>query len=146
MHLTSGNSPDEFAILPTKALEAPPDYRALPSPTPGGTNRTDPTPQADAIAALGGRAAAAGTSGEAALMAYAGRLGTDPGIRADLAAKDLEWRRQNDGRLLERLFSVNVYYKAYKAMSLDQHGELRRLRAAGVKTPAAPPDPAIKRD
>src|SRR5690606_24700895 len=93
MNLSSGRGPDEFAILPTKALEAPPDYRSLPAPTPGGSNRTDPTPEADAIAALGGRASAKGTAGEAALLAYAGRMGTDPSIRATLAADDLEWRR-----------------------------------------------------
>ncbi len=49
--------PDEFAVLPTKPLEMPENMAALPEPTPGGVNRTDPTPEADAIAALGGNAA-----------------------------------------------------------------------------------------
>ncbi|MFV2035595.1 MAG: DUF3035 domain-containing protein, partial [Halocynthiibacter sp.] len=40
--------PDEFAILPGKPLQAPDDYTSLPEPTPGGSNLTDPTPQADA--------------------------------------------------------------------------------------------------
>ena len=61
-----------------------------------------------------------------------------------LAAEDLEWRRENNGRLLERLFNVNVYYSSYKPMSLDQHLELERLRQMGVWTPSAPPDPEIK--
>jgi hypothetical protein len=77
-------------------------------------------------------------------VAYAGRYGVDPRIRPSLAAADLEFRRQNDGRLLERLFNVNVYFRAYETMSLDQHRELRRLRRAGIRTSAAPPDPALE--
>ena len=65
----------------------------------------------------------------------------DPNIRAELAAADLEYRRQNDGRLLERLFNVNVYFQAYEPLSLDQYAELERLRRAGIRTSAAPPDP-----
>ncbi|WP_456389391.1 DUF3035 domain-containing protein, partial [Profundibacter sp.] len=48
-----GNGPDEFTILPTKTLQAPDFTAALPTPTPGGANLTDPTPKADAVAALG---------------------------------------------------------------------------------------------
>jgi hypothetical protein len=48
----------------------------------------------------------------------------------------------NDGRLLERLFNVNVYFKAYRSQELDQYLELQRLRRLGIRTPAAPPDPA----
>ena len=29
-------TPDEFTVLPSKPLEAPEDYAALPTPTPGG--------------------------------------------------------------------------------------------------------------
>ena len=135
--------PDEFAVLPTKPLEMPEDVAALPEPTPGGTNRTDPTPEADAIAALGGNAAVLSrASGDGALVAYARRFGSDPNIRPQLAEADLEFRRRNDGRLLERLFNVNVYFRAYEEMSLDQHRELARLRRAGIRTPAVPPDPA----
>ena len=46
--------PDEFAILPAKPLEVPEDLAALPEPTPGGSNLTDPTPFADAAVAMGG--------------------------------------------------------------------------------------------
>jgi hypothetical protein len=42
---------------------------------------------------------------------------------------------------LERLFNVNVYYRAYKKQSLDQHVELERWRRAGVRNVGAPPDP-----
>ena len=136
------NGPDEFAILPPKALELPGDLTALPHPTPGGTNRTDQDPFGAAILALGGTPVAADAAlpaGDAALVAYAGRLGTDADIRASLAAEDLAYRRVNNGRLLERLFAVNVYYNAYAAQSLDQQAELARWRQAGVRTPSAPP-------
>lgn len=136
----SGNGPDEFAIIPPKALELPPNLKELPVPTPGGTNLTDPTPEADAIVALGGKPGAG--ANDAGLLAYAARNGVDPAIRGTLAAEDLEFRRKNDGRLLERLFSVNVYYRAYAPLSLDQHAELARWRRAGVGVPSAPPEPA----
>jgi hypothetical protein len=140
-------TPDEFAILPTKPLEAPEDYAALPEPTPGGTNRVDPTPIADAVATLGGNPAALARSGvpaaDGALFAQATRFGVQPSIRADLAAADLEYRRANDGRVLERVFNVNVYFRAYEALSLDQYAELERWRLLGVRTPSAPPDPEV---
>lgn len=141
-------APDEFAILPTKPLQQPTDYAALPAPTPGGSNLVDPTPHADAVAALGGNPAAltrAGVpAGEGALFAHATRFGITPGIRQDLATADLQYRRDNDGRLLERVFNVNVYFRAYQPMSLDQHAELERWRLAGARTPSAPPDPEVE--
>jgi hypothetical protein len=137
---------DEFGILPTKPLEMPEDLAALPEPTPGGTNRTDPTPLADAVAALGGDPAALTrdgvAAGDGALISYATRYGVAPDIRQVLAAEDLEWRRTNNGRLLERVFNVNVYYSSYEPMSLDRYAELERFRRLGVRTPAAPPEPA----
>lgn len=133
--------PDEFSILPPKPLSMPEDLAALPEPTPGGSNLTDPTPEADAIAALGGTLREAGgvPAGDGALMNHAARFGLVADIRGTLAAEDLDWRRKNDGRLLERLFNVNVYYKAYSEMSLDQQAELWRWRNAGARTPSAPP-------
>ena len=134
--------PDEFAILPAKPLEMPEDMAALPDPTPGGGNLTDPTPFADATVAMGGNPAALNRrSGDGALRSYASRYGVDSNIRAQLAAFDLEYRRQNDGRLLERLFNVNVYFRAYEPMSLDQYAELERLRRRGIRTSSAPPEP-----
>jgi hypothetical protein len=131
------NGPDEFAILPSKGLELPEDLAALPEPTPGGTNRTDQTPKDDAIAALGGTAGAGRQDG--ALMAYAGRKGTDPAIRATLAAEDLAFRKKHPGKLLERLMNLTTYFNAYRDQWLDQYEELARWRAAGVVTPSAPP-------
>lgn len=135
---STSQGPDEFGILPPKPLTLPTDMQALPEPTPGGENLTDPTPTADAIVALGGRPGA-GAGGDAGLMNHVSRYGVNGGIRTTLASEDLEWRRDNNGRILERLFNVNVYYKAYKAQSLDQQAELFRWRKRGVKTPSAPP-------
>lgn len=136
--------PDEFAILPPKPLSMPENLAALPEPTPGGSNRTDPTPIADATLALGGSAAAltrpAPTS-DSAILAHATRFGVAPGIRADLAAADRDYRRRNRGRLLERVFNITVYYRVYEPLSLDQTAELERWRARGVRTVGAPPEP-----
>lgn len=141
MNLRKGQGPDEFAIVPPKALEMPESLSELPEPTPGGFNRTDQTPEADAAVALGGKPSAAGgiPSGDAALYAHAARFGLDGGIRATLASEDLDWRRDNKGRPLERLFNVNVYYKAYSKQRLDQQAELARWRKLGVRTSSAPP-------
>ena len=137
-----GAGPDEFAILPTKPLVIPENLAELPAPTPGGANRTDPTPTADAITALGGKPGAAGAgvpAADGALVSQAGRYGVTPGIRQTLASEDLELRRDNNGRVLERLFNVNVYFRAYEPQSLDQVRELERWRARGVRTESAPP-------
>jgi Protein of unknown function (DUF3035) len=138
---SSSQGPDEFGILPPKALDLPEDLAALPEPTPGGINRTDPTPLEDAVVALGGNPEAGSRipSGDGALYAQAARFGVEPNIRATLAAEDLEYRRVNDGRLLERLFDVNVYFRAYRSQSLDQHAELAFWRKRGLPTPSAPP-------
>jgi len=138
--LTSDSQgPDEFAIVPNKPLQAPESFNALPPPTPGGTNRSDQTPEADAIAALGGRPQAGQVQG-GALIARATRFGVNGDIRRTLASEDLAFREDNDGRLLERLFNTSIYYKAYAPQSLDQHAELERFRRQGVRTPAAPPE------
>lgn len=141
MNLRSGPGPDEFAIVPPKPLEMPQNLAELPEPTPGGVNRTDRNPEAEAVVALGGKPGAAGgiPAADSALFAHAGRFGVDGGIRATLASEDLEWRRDNNGRILERLFNVNVYYKAYRKQRLDQQAELARWRALGVRNPSAPP-------
>lgn len=133
------SGPDEFSILPTNPIVIPENLSALPQPTPGGVNRTDPDPRGDAIRALGGNPERA-TRAAGDLGTYAARFGVSPEIREVLAAEDLEFRRRNNGRLLERLFNTNVYFSAYREMSLDRYAELERLRRAGVRTPAAPPE------
>lgn len=143
MHIRSDtNGPDEFAIVPPKALEMPEDLALLPEPTPGGENRTDPRPNDEAVLALGGtpRTASEGVpASDGALYAHAARAGVSSDIRQTLAAEDLEYRRKNNGRLLERLFGLNVYYRAYRKHQLDQQAELARWRKLNVGTPSAPP-------
>lgn len=145
MHVAAQErEPDEFGILPTRPLQMPERLDTLPEPTPGGINRADPQPRADVAAALGGSRAAALAGAippaDGALMAHAARFGRSAGIRDQIAAEDLEFRQRNRGRVLERLFSVNVYHRAYRVMALDRYAELERWRARGVQTSAAPPD------
>jgi len=141
---SSTQGPDEFAILPNKPLQSPENFAALPAPTPGGANRVDVTPNEDAIAALGGNPAAVSRGGipssDGNLVNHASRYGRSGNIRAQLASEDLDFRRRKDGRVLERLFNVNVYFRAYKQQALDQYAELERFRRIGVRTPAAPPN------
>jgi hypothetical protein len=142
MNLRSGNDgPDEFAILPPKALEVPPDLTVLPAPTPGGANLTDQHPMDDAVVALGGKPRVAGgvPAADSGLVAYASRNGLTAGIRQSLAADDLAFRRKHPGKLLERAFGLTVYFGAYKSMWLDAYAELEKWRAAGARTPSAPP-------
>lgn len=135
------DGPDEFALLPPKALAIPPDLTVLPDPTPGGANLTDQNPMADAVVALGGKPQGAGgiPAGDSGLVAYAGRNGGTPGIRASLAADDLALRKKHPGKLLERAFGLTTYFNAYRDMWLDEYAELAKWRAAGARTPSAPP-------
>ena len=140
---SSSSGPDEFAIIPNKPLQEPVSFSELPTPTPGGANRVDVTPNEDAIAALGGNPAAVSRgipSGDSNIVNHASRYGRDGAIREKLAAEDLAFRRRKDGRVLERLLNVNVYFRAYEKHSLDQYAELERFRRAGIRTPAAPPE------
>lgn len=140
LHSTT-DGPDEFAILPPKALTMPPDLTVLPEPTPGSANLTDPRPMDDAIVALGGKAPTASgiPAGDRGLVAYASRNGVAPDIRSSLAAEDLEWRRKHPGFVISRLFGLNSYFTAYEGMWLNGYSELAKWRAAGVQTPSAPP-------
>ncbi len=135
---STGDGPDEFAILPPRPLQQPEQVAELPPPTPGGTNLTDPTPKADAIAALGGREGA-GAGGDAGLMSATGRYGRDGSIRASLAADDEAFRRKNRAKPLERLFSLNAYFRVYEKQTLNAQAELQRWRRAGAGNPSAPP-------
>lgn len=135
--------PDEFSVLPGKPLQAPSDYASLPPPTPGGTNITDPTPRADAVAALGGNPAALSATvlpaSDGALLSHAGRYGIESGVREQLAAADAE-RRGGTGLIPTFGNLGNArYYRIYSRERLDQAIELERLRALGIRTPSAPP-------
>lgn len=143
MNIESGqDSPDEFAILPTKPLTMPTDLAMLPSPTPGGGNITDPTPEADAVAALGGNPAQLADQGVAAsdqaLVGYAARGGNDPAIRPQLAQEDAAWRSGRSRRPLEMLFGTSVYMRAYRPMSLDAPAEQLRWQRSGARSSTSP--------
>ena len=142
----SSNGPDEFSIIPSKPLEMPEDMAALPAPTPGGPNRTDQNPVADGVAALGGNLAVTQTeapsAANSALLAHSTRYGRDPEIRQTLAAEDREIRnRYGQVNLLRGILPGDDYTQAYERQWLDAYAEERRLRRAGVRTPASPPDP-----
>jgi len=131
------DGPDEFAILPTRPLEMPKDFAALPEPAPGARNLVDPAPLDDAVIALGGRPGAGG--GDAALVAAAGRNGVAGNIREQLAAEDQAFRGRNEPRLLERLFGSSTYHRVYGRQALRADPELERWRRANARTPSATP-------
>ena len=144
MALSVSDGPDEFLVVPGKPLETPDNYSNLPPPTPGGRNLTDATPLEDAASALGGKSSAFALNGvpssDGALVGHARRYGVTENVRGVLASEDLEHRKGNRGRLLIRLTGQDRYYSAYEEYWLDKYTELERLRAAGVKTPSAPPE------
>lgn len=140
----TGTGPDEFLVLPPKPLTAPADYTSLPTPTPGGANITDATPQSDAIAALGGRpsALAAGQSipaSDAGLLAASSRYGVEANVRETLAAEDaaLLKRKRRGGRI--KLVPVDRYAQIYAKQTLEPYAANEAFRRAGVATPSAPP-------
>lgn len=141
---TNSPQPEEFAIVPNKPLVQPESYSDLPPPTPGSANRTDLTPKADAVAALGGnpaRLVARGEgvpAGDSALIQRASRFGRDPNVRQELAQTDAKFRRSKS------IFNWSIvpqddYVKAYKRETLDAYRWLNIYRRAGAKTPTPPP-------
>lgn len=138
---SNGGGPDEFSVLPMAPLIMPSDAANLPSPTPGGGNRADPAPLADAVAVLGGNPNALIPNGipasDGALIAAAGRNGVDPAIRQTLATEDAAFRNRQSrfGFIRGR----DRYFAAYARQALDAYAELQRFRNAGVATPSAPP-------
>ncbi|QFT91213.1 hypothetical protein FIU86_00035 [Roseovarius sp. THAF9] len=140
----TGNGPEEFNIVPGKPLQAPESYRALPAPTPGGTNITDPTPKGDSVAALGGNPGALANTGigrrDGGLVNYANRFGVVPGIRQTLAREDVEIRRKRGRVNILNIGRNDDYNLAYRRQWLDSKAEATRLRRVGVPTPSYPPE------
>ena len=56
-----------------------------------------------------------------------------------LASEDVVYRSENRGLLLERLANNNPDWAIYEDMRLNADQEFQRLRARGVRVPAAPP-------
>lgn len=135
------NSPDEFMVLPSKPLEAPASYTALPDPTPGAANLTDRNPQAEAVAALGGRLQSSGgvPAADAALVSAASRHGVDSNIRPELAETDAAFRKRNAFLANIKLFRVDRYSEVYERETLNADKVARRYRRAGIPVPSAPP-------
>lgn len=138
---SNSGGPDEFRVQPSAPLIMPTNLSNLPRPTPGGSNLSDPTPNADAVAALGGNPSAlvpnGVPAGDAALVTAASRNGVDPTIRRTLAFEDAAFRARKSN------FSIfggrDRYFTAYARQALDAYSELQRFRNAGVATPSAPP-------
>ena len=142
---SSTNGPDEFGVLPGKALVAPENYATLPTPTPGGSNITDQNPLADGILALGGKPSALAVttgvpSSELALVTYVSRNGVPSNIRSTVAAEDLEYRTHNSRFTKFKIVPVDRYARAYRKQTIDPTVELKRWRSLGVATPSAPPN------
>ena len=136
-------TPEEFSIVPPKPLQAPESLSELPTPTPGGANRTDQTPLKDAVAVLGGAPSRLDAqdgigSGEQALVSRVSRFGRDPEIRDQLATADQAFRERR--RLFNwRLVPEDTYNRIYRGQALDPHATLEAARRAGLLTPSAPP-------
>ncbi|MFN3207646.1 MAG: DUF3035 domain-containing protein [Roseovarius sp.] len=140
----TGNGPEEFNIVPGKPLQTPESYSALPAPTPGGTNITDPTPKGDSVAALGGNPAALADTGigraDGGLVNYANRFGLVPGIRQTLAREDVEVRRKRGRVNILNIGRNDDYNLAYRRQWLDSKAEAARLRRVGVPVPSYAPE------
>ena len=133
-------TPDEFMVLPTRPLEMPENFAALPPPTPGAANRVDYRPHAEAIAGLTGRPRAPDAGG-----ARAGRRGRARATRrsaAQLAAEDVTGGRPTAACCCERLIAERqaMIVDLRRPMVLDAPGRVRAAaRDPGVQVPAAPP-------
>ncbi len=74
------------------------------------------------------------------MIARAGPV--EPQVRSRLAAEDAQYRADNRGLLLERLTNRdNADWDIYEGVRLNQNDEFVRMRARGVRVPAAPPLP-----
>lgn len=139
----NGDGPDEFRIMPSKELTQPKDYSSLPTPVPGGVNRTDVDPVGEAIVALGGRAPSRDNSAtigasDGALVNYASRQGRSADIREVTRLEDEEFRKKRGRFTNIRIKKTDIYEKVYKPQDLAEQDEWWRWRRAGAKTPAAP--------
>ena len=137
---TSNGGPDEFSVTPNAPLELPQDL-TLPTPTPGAGNLTDINPNANAIAALGGRPFSAGgvPASDGALVSFASRNGVQSDVRAVLAQEDEAFRKRAGYLSFFNFLGRDRYFSAYRRQALDAYAELERFRAAGIATPSAPP-------
>ncbi len=142
--LDHGSGRDEFAILPTKPLQQPQDdsprcrRRRRAAPT-----STDPTPEADAIAALGGNAGGAGTRRRSG----GGRLRRRASASLRTSAPrspPRTWRSAAAATAgcSSRCSTSTSTSTPTSASRSTSTACWNRLRRAGIRTPAAPPEGA----
>lgn len=133
--------PDEFSVVPQSPLEQPASYSDLPDPVPGGTNLADLRPNAEAIAALGGRTQSGGIpASDTALVTHASRFGVDPAIRAVLFSEDERFQSRIFRRGIFGGQREGRYFRTYRSQALDAYAELARFRSVGINVPTAPPE------
>ena len=88
---STAKGPDEFMVQPSKPLQQPDSYNALPVPTPGQANLTDRNAVAEGVLAFGGTPQSNATgipASDAALVQQASRMGVTANIRQELAETD----------------------------------------------------------
>lgn len=139
---STGDGPDDFLVNPSKPLQQPVSYAALPIPTPGQSNLVDPTPVADGIASLGGRRGDPNVgipARDGTVVQHASRFGVTPNVRAALAAEDAAFRKRKARFTQIRITPVDRYNQAYKRLALDPNAVARQYRRRGIATPSAPP-------
>lgn len=135
----ASSGPDEFSVQPAAPLQQPASLSDLPPPTPGAANLADPAPRQQALAALGARAQGSGIpASDGILVTHVSRNGVDPSIRATLAQEDAAFRKRRSSIRLPFLGGPR-YFSLYARQALDAYAEADKFRAAGVKTPTAPP-------
>ncbi len=136
--------PDEFAVVVYNRITTPDRTTTLPEPgTSQSRARQDPEAIVDRV--LGGQSAsrrdARTPAADAGLLSHMATRGIHDDIRRITAQEDLRIRRANPGRLLERVFRTDIYYRAYEDMTLDPAIETERLLSSGYRVLAPPPDP-----
>jgi hypothetical protein len=136
-------TPDEFIVLPRKPLTMPQTI-ALAEPSPGAPSRVEPTPLADARAALGRQSPQDGgpSAAEQALIAAVGADAADPAVREALTtdgARDLS----DSPYGLEADFGVELtsITRGEPLTREEQEAEAARLRAQGLTVPNTPEAP-----
>ena len=111
------SGPDEFGIVPTKPLELPDDFAALPEPTPAGAtlriHTQRKTPSQRSVAGQNGLIARALAQEKPRCWLRLNAMARLRIFRTVLAEEDKEFRKQNGPKLLERWFNVNTYLKSY---------------------------------
>jgi len=139
---STSSGPDEFGLKPVNKLQEPASYNELPTPTPGGVNRTDRSALAEGASAFGGRLGDPNgpiPANDGALVQHASRLGVASNIRQELAETDAAFRKRQARFTQYRIVPVDRYNQAYRREVLDAQAELKRWRHAGARTPSAPP-------